>query len=112
MLILLFATCLGWANGARGSGISGGKFYMPITMALVAYTIFPNIWYAFIHPIPLLAFWWQPGGTGKWHPIVIKALQWLPVPDNNDSLRWRAFEVGSVFIYSFLYLNLGVLFTH
>jgi hypothetical protein len=101
---ILLALCLALANGARGNGISGGKFFMPIGMALAAYTIKQDIWYAVLCPIPLLVFWWQPDGTGLWHKPVIKWLSFLPI--KNEAMRWRVFEVASVFIYTVIYFYL------
>jgi hypothetical protein len=104
MLTLLLAMCIGAANAARGAGINGGKVVVFFLMWIAAWTVTENIYLTLLFPIPQGCFWWQKGGTGVWHPIVIKALKWLPVPDDNDSLRWRFFEFSSAFIYSLLYL--------
>lgn len=106
--IVLLSLCCGLANSARGSGIKNMKWPVLLSMALSAYTIWPNYWYIGLCPVPLLLFWIKPGGTGASMPWILSWFHILYIPADH---QWRAFETFSVWIYMLIYLGAGYAYT-
>ena len=99
-MILLLSLCNALVNAARGSGIKGGKVIVISMMLLSAYAVSFNVYSAIAFPIPLLMFWWQKGGTGRFMKEIVSYLSFLGIGNNT----WRFFEFSSIFIYSLIYL--------
>lgn len=95
IMLLLLSLCNGFANGARGSGIKGGKVVVVLMMILSSFAI-THSYYSILFPIPLLLSWWVPGGTGGYMREVIGAMSFL---NWNEGQKWRFFEIMVVFLY-------------
>lgn len=73
-------------------------------MAVLAYIILPNIYYAILCPIPLAVSWSWKGGTGSQIP---KILAWFNIPFIREDYQWRAWEFTHVFVYCLVYYSIG-----